>query len=106
MKVISVVGARPQFVKLAPIDRALRSAGHEHVIIHTGQHYSPELSDALWADLGIPQPDLNLGVGSGSHAQQTAAVMRAFEPVLIDTKPDLVLVVGDVNSTMACSAPS
>lgn len=103
MKVISVVGARPQFVKLAPIDRALRSAGHEHVIIHTGQHYSPELSDALWADLGIPEPDLNLGVGSGSHAQQTAAMLTGLEEAFEAQPSDWVLVYGDTNSTLAAT---
>jgi len=103
MKVISVVGARPQFVKLAPIDRALRSAGHEHVIIHTGQHYSPELSDALWTDLGIPQPDLNLGVGSGTHAQQTAAMLTGLETAFEAEPSEWVLVYGDTNSTLAAA---
>ncbi len=103
MRVISVVGARPQFVKLAPIDRAIRAAGHEHVIIHTGQHYSPELSDALWADLGIPQADLNLGVGSGSHAEQTAAMLTGLERAFEAEPSDWVLVYGDTNSTLAAA---
>lgn len=103
MKVISVVGARPQFVKLAPIDRALRAAGHEHVIIHTGQHYSPELSDALWADLGIPVADLNLGVGSGSHAEQTAAMLTRLEQAFEGEPADWILVYGDTNSTLAAA---
>ncbi len=103
MKVISVVGARPQFVKLAPVDRALRAAGHEHVIVHTGQHYSPELSETLWADLGIPQADVNLGVGSGSHAEQTAAMLTGLERYFETDPADWVLVYGDTNSTLAAT---
>ena len=103
-KILSVVGARPNFMKLAPLDRALRRRnGIRHVIVHTGQHYDASLSDAFFSDLGIPQPDHNLEVGSGSHTQQTAEIMRRFEPIAVDERPDLVLVYGDVNSTMAAA---
>jgi len=101
MRVLSVVGARPNFMKLAPVDRALVKRGVEHVIIHTGQHYDPGMSDAFFEELWIPAPDHHLGVGSGSHAQQTAAVMHRLEPLLLDLHPDLMLVYGDVNSTVA-----
>jgi UDP-N-acetylglucosamine 2-epimerase (non-hydrolysing) len=103
MKVISVVGARPQFVKLAPVVRALKLGGHEHIIVHTGQHYSPELSDALWADLGIPVADVNLGVGSGSHAEQTAAMLAGLEQYFGSHPADWILVYGDTNSTLAAA---
>ena len=103
MKVLSVVGARPQFVKLAPVDRALREAGHEHVIVHTGQHYAPELSEALFADLRIPAPDVNLEIGSDTHARQTAAMMVGLERVFEEVAPDWVLVYGDTNSTLAAA---
>lgn len=104
MRVLSVVGARPNFMKLAPVDRALVQRGDiEHVIVHTGQHYDPAMSDALFEDLRIPRPDHHLGVGSGSHAAQTAAVMQRLEPVLEQLHPDLVLVYGDVNSTLAAA---
>lgn len=103
MKVVSVVGARPQFVKLSPVDVALRETGHEHIIVHTGQHYSIEMSDALFSDLDIPTPDINLAIGSDSHARQTASMLRALEPVLADADPDWVLVYGDTNSTLAAS---
>src|SRR5207237_6656932 len=84
MRVLSVVGARPNFMKLAPVDRALVKRGVEHVIIHTGQHYDPGMSDAFFEELWIPAPDQHLGVGSGSHAQQTAAVMQRLEPVVVE----------------------
>jgi UDP-N-acetylglucosamine 2-epimerase (non-hydrolysing) len=105
MKILSVAGARPNFMKVAPIIRALRAhpAGFEHVLVHTGQHYDAKMSDSFFRDLNIPDPDFNLGVGSGSHAEQTAAVMVGIEPVLREVKPDLVLVVGDVNSTVAAA---
>ena len=102
--VLSVVGARPNFMKLAPLARALAGrADVEHVIVHTGQHYDPLMSEAFFADLGIPAPDENLGVGSASHAQQTANIMQRIEPVLLARRPDLVLVYGDVNSTVAAA---
>ncbi len=103
MRVLSVVGARPNFMKLAPVDRALVKRGVEHVIIHTGQHYDPGMSDAFFEELWIPAPDDHLGVGSGSHAQQTAAVMQRLEPLLLERQPDLLLVYGDVNSTVAAA---
>jgi UDP-N-acetylglucosamine 2-epimerase (non-hydrolysing) len=103
MRVLSVVGARPNFMKLAPVDRALVKRGVEHVIIHTGQHYDQGMSAAFFEELWIPAPDHHLGVGSASHAQQTAAVMQRLEPLLLDLRPDLLLVYGDVNSTLAAA---
>jgi UDP-N-acetylglucosamine 2-epimerase (non-hydrolysing) len=105
LKVINVVGARPNFMKVAPIVGAMRERRGEFapLVVHTGQHYDERMSDAFFRDLGLPEPDVHLGVGSGSHAQQTAAVMQRFEPVVLEHKPDWVLVVGDVNSTLACA---
>jgi UDP-N-acetylglucosamine 2-epimerase (non-hydrolysing) len=105
LKVINVVGARPNFMKVAPVVEAMRGRASEFApsVVHTGQHYDERMSDAFFRDLGLPRPDVHLGVGSGSHAQQTAAVMQRFEPVVIEHKPDWVLVVGDVNSTLACA---
>jgi UDP-N-acetylglucosamine 2-epimerase (non-hydrolysing) len=103
--IVCVVGARPNFMKMAPILRAF--AAHPTpmpaLLVHTGQHYDRNMSDRLFEDLRLPQPDINLEVGSGSHAVQTAEVMRRFEPVLDERKPSVVLVVGDVNSTLACT---
>lgn len=101
--VLLVAGARPNFVKIAPIHRALVAKGLATRIIHTGQHYDPNMSGLFFCELGIPSPDANLDVGGGSHAEQTAQIMRRFETVLLRDKPDLVLVVGDVNSTAACA---
>jgi UDP-N-acetylglucosamine 2-epimerase (non-hydrolysing) len=106
LKIVSVVGARPNFVKIAPILRAFEAARRrgepvDVTLVHTGQHYDRSLSDAFFADLEIRPPDVNLGVGSGSHAEQTARVLAAVEPVLIESRPDLLMVVGDVNSTLA-----
>jgi UDP-N-acetylglucosamine 2-epimerase (non-hydrolysing) len=105
MKIISVVGARPNFMKVAPLHRAFqaRDAIEESLIVHTGQHYDEKMSDIFFEQLELPHPDRYLGVGSASHAQQTARVMTAFEEVVKEEDPDLVLVVGDVNSTLACS---
>src|SRR5436189_1248569 len=104
MKVLNVVGARPNFMKIAPIVEAMKNAaGLNGLLVHTGQHYDAGMSDVFFSDLGIPKPDVHLGVGSGSHAEQTARVMIAFEKVCMEEKPDLILVVGDVNSTMACT---
>jgi UDP-N-acetylglucosamine 2-epimerase (non-hydrolysing) len=105
LKVINVVGARPNFMKVAPIMAAMqrRADQFEPLVVHTGQHYDDAMSDAFFRDLELPRPDMYLGVGSGSHAAQTAAVMERFEPVVIQEKPDWVLVVGDVNSTLACA---
>ena len=101
MHVLSVVGARPQFVKLAPVDAALRQAGIRHTIVHTGQHYDPMLSEVFFRDLGIGAPDVHMGVGSGSHGAQTGAMLTAMDAVLADRAPDWVLVYGDTNSTLA-----
>ena len=103
MKIINIVGARPNFMKIAPLMEAYRRADSiEPMLVHTGQHYDEKMSDLFFRQLGIPQPDINLGVGSGSHAAQTAQIMVAFERVLQEHRPDAVLVVGDVNSTIAC----
>ena len=105
LKVINVVGARPNFMKVAPIVAAMkrRPEAFHPLVVHTGQHYDVAMSDSFFRDLDLPQPDTHLGVGSGSHAVQTAAVMERFEPVVLHEKPDWVLVVGDVNSTIACA---
>jgi UDP-N-acetylglucosamine 2-epimerase (non-hydrolysing) len=104
MRIVSVVGARPNFMKLAPVDRELAKRGDvEHIIVHTGQHYDPEMSDTFFEELWIPVPDYHLGVGSGSHALQTATAMQRLEPVLVPLRPDLVLVYGDANSTLAAA---
>ena len=103
-KVLCVAGARPNFVKIAPILRALRGQpGASAPLVHTGQHYDAKLSDVFFEQLGIPEAEVSLGVGSGSHARQTAQIMERFEPVLESEQPDGVLVVGDVNSTAACA---
>ncbi len=103
MRIVNVVGARPNFMKIAPLMAAYRAwPGIEPLLVHTGQHYDAAMSQLFFEQLGIPQPDVNLGVGSGSHAVQTAEIMRAFEPVLLERRPDAVVVVGDVNSTIAC----
>ena len=120
MKILSVVGARPNFMKIAPIIAAIQqhnrhlsvdadngsgtvSEALHHVLVHTGQHYDQLMSDSFFTDLNLPQPDVHLGVGSGSHAGQTAEIMRKFEEVLVREKPDVLVVVGDVNSTLACA---
>jgi UDP-N-acetylglucosamine 2-epimerase (non-hydrolysing) len=103
MKVLSVVGARPQFVKLAAVAAALDKAGHEHVIVHTGQHYDDLMSDVFFADLKIPSPDVHLGVGSGSHGAQTGAMLAGLDPVFDEHRPDWVLIYGDTNSTAAAA---
>jgi UDP-N-acetylglucosamine 2-epimerase (non-hydrolysing) len=103
VKVLSVVGARPQFVKLSAIARDFRENGVEHVIVHTGQHYDPMLSDVFFRDLSIPAPDEYLGVGSGSHGVQTGAMLAALDEVLLRHQPDWVLVYGDTNSTLAAA---
>jgi len=105
LRVIHVVGARPNFMKTAPImaEMAESPGRFQQVLVHTGQHYDDNMSRIFFRDLGLPQPDYHLGVGSGTHAEQTARVMLAFEPVVQELQPDLVLVVGDVNSTVACA---
>jgi UDP-N-acetylglucosamine 2-epimerase (non-hydrolysing) len=101
MKVVSVVGARPQLVKLAPVAAAFADTVHRHVIVHTGQHYDAVLSDVFFTGLDIPPPDVHLGVGSGSHGVQTGAMLAALDPVLDRERPDWVMVYGDTNSTLA-----
>ena len=114
MKLLSIAGARPNFMKLASISHAVKTNNKnhsalscqeniEHIIVHTGQHYDEKMSQNFFGELGIPKPDVNLEVGSMSHAQQTAEIMRRFESVLLQEKPDFLLVVGDVNSTIACT---
>jgi len=121
VKIITIVGARPNFMKAAPIIAAIRKHNERmvvspdlesakdsqltlrHVLVHTGQHYDEAMSDRFFADLNIPKPDVHLGVGSGSHAAQTAEIMKRFEEVLLRERPDLLIVVGDVNSTLACT---
>ena len=101
--VILVVGARPNFMKIAPIHAELKRRGIAQILLHTGQHYDENMSKVFFDDLGMPQPDIYLGIGSGSHATQTAKVMVEFEKVCNEHKPSMVVVVGDVNSTVACS---
>jgi len=103
MKIVNVVGARPNFMKIAPLMAAYgQHATIEPLLVHTGQHYDAAMSELFFRQLGIPEPDINLEVGSASHAAQTAEIMKAFEPVMLAHRPDVVLVVGDVNSTIAC----
>src|SRR5689334_23525255 len=109
-KIVSVVGARPNFMKVAAICEAIKDYNRQgripsidHVLVHTGQHYDANMSDLFFNDLELPKPNLFLGVGSGSHSTQTARVMEGFEKVLLGEKPDVVIVVGDVNSTVACA---
>ena len=120
MKILTIVGARPNFMKVAPLIAAIdrhnvrMSSGApgsadpvdapiEHILVHTGQHYDDTMSGRFFADLDLPKPDVHLGVGSGTHAAQTAEIMKRFEDVLSVTRPDQVVVVGDVNSTLACA---
>ena len=102
---MNVVGARPNFMKMAPIIEAMnrRPERFRHLLVHTGQHYDEKMSRSFFSDLGMPKPDMNLEVGSGSHAEQTARIMVEFEKVCLEQEPDVVIVVGDVNSTMACA---
>ncbi|MDU1359247.1 MAG: UDP-N-acetylglucosamine 2-epimerase, partial [Cutibacterium avidum] len=101
MRVVSIVGARPQFVKLAPVAKAFAAEGIDHKIIHTGQHYDVNMSDSFFIELGIPNPDLHLGVGGGSHGLMTGRMLEQLDPVLEEMNPDWVLVYGDTNSTIA-----
>src|SRR5712664_4797571 len=120
MKILTVVGARPNFMKVAPIITAINEHNRRlladtadrpepqvetilHILVHTGQHYDELMSGSFFSDLSLPKPDIHLGVGSGSHAAQTAEIMKKFEEVLLGEKPDVVVVVGDVNSTLACA---
>lgn len=103
MKILSIVGARPNFMKIAPICEELQKRGIPHILVHTGQHYDQKMSKLFFEELAIPKPDMDLGVGSGTQAQQTAEIMMRLEPVLEKEKPALLIVVGDVNSTMAAA---
>jgi len=119
MKILTVVGARPNFMKAAPIIAAIKEYNRRlladtayrpesqvetirHILVHTGQHYDEVMSGSFFSDLSLPKPDIHLGVGSASHAVQTAEIMKTFEEVLLEEKPHVVVVVGDVNSTLAC----
>ncbi|HID71138.1 MAG TPA: UDP-N-acetylglucosamine 2-epimerase (non-hydrolyzing) [Thermoplasmata archaeon] len=107
MKIICVAGARPNFMKIAPIyEEMVKYEEFNPIILHTGQHYDRNMSQVFFEELGIPKPDISLGVGSGTHAKQTATIMMKFEDVVTEEWPDLVVVVGDVNSTLACSLVS
>jgi len=103
VRVICVVGARPNYMKIKPVLDALAGYGSQVTLVHTGQHYDPAMSDVFFADLGLRPPDHFLGAGSGSHATQTGRVMMAFEPLIDRLRPDVVVVAGDVNSTLACA---
>lgn len=104
MKILNVVGARPNFMKISPLMREFKKHSEiDAILIHTGQHYDKNMSESFFRDLEIPEPDYNLGVGSGSHSEQTAKIMIEFEKICLKENPDLILVVGDVNSTIACS---
>jgi len=101
MKVVSIVGARPQFIKAAPASQTLRAVGHTEVLVHTGQHYDDEMSAVFFREMEIPVPDYNLGIGSGLHGWQTGQMLMRIEEVLMAERPDWVLVYGDTNSTLA-----
>src|SRR4030042_479728 len=101
MKIITVIGARPQFIKSAPVSKSIANAGYQEYLIHTGQHYDYGMSKVFFEEMGIPEPLINLGIGSGTHAQQTGQMLIGIESVLMTHKPDLVLVYGDTNSTLA-----
>lgn len=101
MKIVTIVGARPQFIKAALVSRALREVSHTEFLVHTGQHYDGNMSDVFFQQLKIPEPDVNLGVGSGPHGRQTAQMLMCIEEVLMAQKPDWVLVYDDTNSTLA-----
>jgi UDP-N-acetylglucosamine 2-epimerase (non-hydrolysing) len=103
MRVLCVAGARPNFMKVKPVMDALERRSVETALVHTGQHYDWEMNEVFFDDLGLRAPDVWLGIGSGTHAQQTARVMESFEPVVGEMAPDVVVVVGDVNSTKACA---
>lgn len=101
MKFLTIIGARPQFIKSAPVTKVLRAGGHAEYLVHTGQHYDHAMSQIFFDELGIPQPDVNLGIGSGSHGQQTGEMLIRLEDVILEQEPDWVLLYGDTNSTLA-----
>ena len=101
MKIASIVGARPNFIKLSPVDKELQKRGIDHIIIHTGQHYNYEMDRVFFEDMGIPSPDYHLGIGSGSHGFQTGEMLKKVEEALTAERPDAVIVYGDTNSTLA-----
>src|ERR1041385_8208348 len=108
LKFLIIAGARPNFMKVAPLIKRVLAYGQncvslEYKLVHTGQHYDEKMSGIFFSELGIPAPDINLESGSGSHAAQTANIMTRFEPVCLEEKPDWVIVVGDVNSSVACA---
>lgn len=105
MKLVTIIGARPQIIKAAALSRAVRNSSHpvKEIIVHTGQHYDPNMSDVFIRELGIPEPDYNLGVGSGSHGKQTASMLSGIEEILLTEKPDWLVVYGDTNSTLAAA---
>src|SRR5438309_4732561 len=103
MNILAVVGARPNFMKIAPLLWEMQRRGLSSYLVHTGQHYDERMSKLFFEELNIPRPDIDLEVGSASHAVQTAEVMKRFEPVVLRERPDAVVVVGDVNSTLACA---
>ena len=103
IRVLTVVGARPQFIKAAPVSKALAAAGHQEFLVHTGQHYDHGMSQVFFEELGLPEPDVNLGIGSGPHGRQTGEMLIKLEAVLEAQRPDRVLVYGDTNSTLACA---
>ncbi|MBC8335289.1 MAG: UDP-N-acetylglucosamine 2-epimerase, partial [Anaerolineales bacterium] len=103
MKIFTVIGARPQFIKAAPVSKSLREAGHQEFLVHTGQHYDPQMSQIFFDEMGIPTPNVNLEVGSGNHGWQTGQMLIGIENLLLEEKPDCVLVYGDTNSTLAGS---
>src|SRR5271157_308229 len=100
LKIINIVGARPNFMKMAPLIREMNKRKDKigHILVHTGQHYDQNMSDNFFTQLEIPEPDINLGIGGGSHAEQTSKIMLEFEKVVLHHRPDLIVVVGDVNS--------
>src|SRR3972149_6888154 len=101
MKVVSIVGGRPQFIKAAPVSKALRGSGHQEVLVHTGQHYDYGMSQVFFDELGLPKPDVNLGVGSGPHGRQAGEMIVGIEKLLLAERPEWALVFGDTNSTLA-----